>query len=317
MHKDYQFGVNVSLNHIKPQQLPSLIQKIDDLGCGYIRLEFDWYSIFDYTLHDQFIQAMHKRRIRILGLLTGLVHGTIYNLIFLRLHYTPVTKNKEGFLSFVKKICTQYHHYIKHWEIWNEQNTRRFWILQPSPKAYVTLLESTIHTIRQIDKKAQIIAGGLMGNDKEKILFARTGFIPQIKQSPCNKNITAYAFHPYTLSCYFSLSKNKTSYLADFKKNIDLIQASFATPCKEIWITEYGISSKHTHSLTDEDIGWIYSQALLYAKKKHMKLFLWTIIDIQQKHYNWLNPERYFGIITKDFEEKKSYKKLASHRQHI
>jgi hypothetical protein len=310
--RDY-FGVNVSLAFVKPEQLELYIQRIAELGVGWVRLELDWYSKLDLGMHDRFVKAMASRNIRILGLLSGIVPGNITNLLFPGLRFKSPTDNREEYLKFVKEMCKRYSRYIQHWEIWNEENTRRFWIKEPDAESYIDLLEMAIGTIRKINPRAKIVTGGVCGNDVDFMLLAKKGFVARIEASRLRKKVDAYGFHPYIGSCYVELFKKKEAYAKEAEEEMAHFIDRYEKSGKELWITEFGISKVFTFSIGYEDIGWIYSRLLDYACKRKVRLFFWTMMDMDSGDYSRLNPESYFGLLGSKLEKKVSYLALAGY----
>jgi hypothetical protein len=308
--RDY-FGVNVSLAFVKPEQLELFINRIAELGVGWVRLELDWYRKLDLGMHDKFVKAMASRNIRILGLLSGIVPANTINLLFPGLRFKSPADNREEYLKFVSEMCRRYSKYIQHWEVWNEENTRRFWIKEPDAESYIELLEMAIGAIRKIDPRAKIVTGGVCGNDVDFMLLAKKGFVAGIEGSRLRKKVDGYGFHPYIGSCYVELFKKKEAYAKEAEEEIAHFTDRYVKSGKEMWATEFGISKILTFSIGYEDIGWIYSRLLDYACKRKVRLFFWTMMDMDSRDYSVLNPERYFGLLDSKLEKKASYLALA------
>jgi beta-xylosidase len=310
--RDY-FGVNVSLAFVRPEELELFIQRIAELGVGWVRLELDWYRKLDLGMHDRFVKAMASRNIRILGLLSGIVPANTINLLFPGLKFKSPTDNKKEYLTFVRKMCRRYSRYVQHWEVWNEENTRRFWIKEPDAESYIDLLEMAIDNIRKINPKAKIVTGGVCGNDVDFMLLAKRGFVAAVEGSRLRKKVDGYGFHPYIGSCYVELFKRKEAYVKEAEEEMAHFIERYGKSGKELWATEWGISKVLTFSIGYEEIGWIYSRLLDYACEKKVRLFFWTMMDMNSGDYSLLNPERYFGLLDSRLGKKASYLALAGH----
>jgi len=311
-NKDKFFGINVSLEYVNESMLDTFIERVDGLSCGWVRLEFDWYSKQNFRLHDKFVKAMHVRGIKILGLLTGLVHATFKNLFFPHLKFRSPVKHEKDFLGFCGKICRRYSAYINTWEIWNEENTLRFWTTTPDADEYAMLLKNTIKVIKNIQPKAKIVLGGIFGNDLDTVFSSNRGYLARLIVQKATDEVDIYAFHPYSISCYATLTKNKKGYLKDAKDDINKFANAYAYTGKKMWITEYGVSSGYTFSMNDADIGWVYKQLLEHCRSKNIVLFIWTMMDMHSSRYSEFNPERVFGLLDKNMNKKDSYRVLAN-----
>ena len=58
-----------------------------------------------------------------MGLLTGLVIGTMINYVYPSLKYKNPLDDIENYLIYIEKNVTQFKNYIQYWKIWNEANT--------------------------------------------------------------------------------------------------------------------------------------------------------------------------------------------------
>ena len=50
---------------------------------------------------------------------------------------------------------------ITNWQLWNEVNTPGFWLPNPTPQQYASLLKPTANTLRSIDPSAKVVLSGL------------------------------------------------------------------------------------------------------------------------------------------------------------
>ena len=90
----------------------------------------------------------------------------------------PVCDHPEPWLEYVRRTVSHFKDRVKHWEIWNEQNLKHFWVADPDPKAYAQFLKIRTKLSRKIDPEAVVVYGGLAGvpfDYYEKTLQAGAG----------------------------------------------------------------------------------------------------------------------------------------------
>jgi polysaccharide biosynthesis protein PslG len=87
---------------------------------------------------------------------------------------------------------------IRTWQIWNEQNSGKYFRPRPTPKAYFKLLKPAADTIRSGDKNARILLGGLFATPpKPSISMWR--FLDRLyRVKGAKKRFDGVAIHPYS-----------------------------------------------------------------------------------------------------------------------
>ncbi len=143
-----------------------LMQELDlyqSMGFGWIRLDFDWHSIQDrrgrysWTATDRVVQAARERGLRVLAMPA---YTPRWAAVVDDPHSRPA--DMSAFARFVGAAVKRYRPLgIHDWEIWNEPNSRLFWLPRPDARAYARMLALTSRRIRVNDPEATIIAGAL------------------------------------------------------------------------------------------------------------------------------------------------------------
>ena len=80
---------------------------------------------------------------------------------------------------------------VQAYEIWNEENTARFWRPSPEPDRYADLYLQARGAIKAIDPGASVVVGGL-GHGAESFLAAMVAARPEVAGQ-----VDAVALHPY------------------------------------------------------------------------------------------------------------------------
>jgi hypothetical protein len=84
---------------------------------------------------------------------------------------------------------------IRHWQIWNEENSPAFWKPRPDVKQYATLLALSSQAIKARDPGAVVIAGGM--HDAAKHGIKLDAFVRQLYAAGGASSFDAIGVHPY------------------------------------------------------------------------------------------------------------------------
>jgi len=77
--------------------------------------------------------------------------------------HTPPT-HPQDYADFMHAMAARFAGKVAAWEIWNEEDASQWWT-HPDPGAYARLLEASYPAVKSADSQAQVILGGLTGND--------------------------------------------------------------------------------------------------------------------------------------------------------
>jgi hypothetical protein len=142
---------------------------VHDLGAAWVRLTLSWnqaepsrgvYSASYLAEVDNAVSLLRANGARVLvdvGEAPSWETGSSNK-------DTPPT-NDGDYASFVHAMAAHYRGQVSAWEIWNEENTSRFWSTGVSPAAYAALLEASYPAIKSADPAATVLFGGTSLND--------------------------------------------------------------------------------------------------------------------------------------------------------
>jgi hypothetical protein len=303
-------GVNVPANNFSSSQIEKLVRRMNELGNEWIRLEFDFYSPDSLTKHDLLIDLCRKNNIRILGLLTGSVPGNLANLFFPGRKFIPVTAAFGRYQHYVQKTVGRYKGAISRWEVWNEENSLRFWIDKPNPSHYASLLQETYNQIKNIDSRSEVVFGGIMGDDRRKLApFQVTEFVRKCLEERKNLSFDYLNFHPYLMDCYFSW-KNMSWYKQEMRRKIEgIVSYSQSLSSRKILFTEFGISTKWVR-LSSQEIAEIYKYIYALSQKNNIDIYFWALFDSPVHSYEIGTPENGFGLLDANLDPKPVFNSL-------
>jgi polysaccharide biosynthesis protein PslG len=226
----------------------------------------------------------------------------------------------EVFGDYAGYLATHFGDRIKYYEIWNEQNTARFWSPEPNPEHYGKLLKASAQAIREADSDAFIIFGGLCSLDE--YINGPDGFWSFVVQTHeyhpdlCDY-IDALAIHPYTFlqggkpeeELFFD-SWNWPSYTDMILHARDLLER-IGCRDKPIWLTETGWPSI---TIGAENQAAYLVRSLLLTLSVGAEKYMW---------YTFWNgsgnavpvTEDYFGLFSyprEDEQDKPAYRALLA-----
>ena len=100
-----------------------------------------------------------------------------------------VPRRPATFADFMGGLVRRLGPGVDAYEIWNEQNTRRFWSTGPDPAAYTRLLRAAYPAVKRANPAAEVVFGGLSTNDY--------GFVEGAYAAGVKGSFDVMATHPY------------------------------------------------------------------------------------------------------------------------
>ena len=104
------------------------------------------------------------------------------------------------FAAFAAAVAAHFTGRVTQYEVWNEENTERFWTPAPNPAAYGALLVAAADAIHGVDPAAEVILGGLAPNNQ--MITGTWPFLSDVLEAhpTAGARIDAVAVHPYTFA---------------------------------------------------------------------------------------------------------------------
>lgn len=207
--------------------VPKNLELMRQADVAWVRCDFYWDTVENPqgTWHfDHLERVLDQTEARGLNLLVILG----YTVPWAR----PVCDHPEPWLEYVRRTVSHFKDRVKHWEIWNEQNLKSFWVADPDPKAYAQFLRITYKTIKEIDPEAVVVYGGLAGVPFD--------YCEKTLQAGAGRHFDVMNIHPYRggLSTVQEIRK----FLSDIQRFHDLT-VKYCGKDKPLWITEMGWST--------------------------------------------------------------------------
>ncbi len=149
-----------------------------------------------------------------------------------------VPRHARTFGDYIGGLARRLGPGVDAYEIWNEQNTRRFWSTGSDPAAYAKLLRIAYPAVKRANPNAQVVFGGLSTNDY--------GYLEGAYAAGAKGSFDVMATHPYPYCGATSPRATRTavngrmsrdSFLAYREVRATMLAHDDPRP---IWMTEFG-----------------------------------------------------------------------------
>lgn len=127
--------------------------------------------------------------------------------------YAPATKASRGaFARFAAEAVRQYgpggrfwaahpelpYRPMRAWQIWNEQNSPKYYAPAPAPDHYARLVSAAAGAIRGVDRRARVILGGMWGPMGQTDVVPAAPYLRRLYRQPgARASFEGIAVHPY------------------------------------------------------------------------------------------------------------------------
>jgi hypothetical protein len=260
-----------------PGTLSDRLDRLQALGVDIVRVTLDWRATEpdrgteDWALADPLLNGLHERHIQVL----------------LTLYGTPAWANggktenwaptgKFALAGFARKVAERYP-FVKHWEIWNEPNQRR-WLRPTSPQVYVKqLLNPAVAAIHAASPGSQV-AGGATAPRGGHLGVSPVDWIDGMRAA--HAHLDAYAHNPYPLRpgetpWSGGCGHCQTITLATLDRLLVNVRKAFGIHTR-IWLTEYGYQTNPP----DRILGVSYAAQARYVSEAALRAFEAPRVDI-------------------------------------
>ena len=292
-------------------------QAISDVGAGWVRIEFRWneaepqakgsYDANIIARYDRAIDTARAAGAKVLVFVNGAPRWASGSRI-------PMMKpqNPSDYADFVRFVAARYAGRVSAWEVWNEENTSRFWPSGPNPAAYVPLLKAAYPAVKAADPNALVVFGGVSQNDYS--------FIEGAYAAGAKGYFDVMAVHPYPgpnppEAVWHQGGRIGPMAFSGFRE----VRSSMLArgDDKPIWLTEFGWSTT-----TTESWGVTQAQQADYLTRAYKLLESYPYVAIAY-WYNLRNNfwdddadtwETQLGLMRTDFSHKTSYAAFKSYQ---
>jgi hypothetical protein len=228
------------------------------IGVGQVRCDLNWWTVqptgpttFNWAIYDNVVNAAAANGLQILFNVSFTPPWARPNPLPAGTqdpsHVPP--KHTNDFVRFAKAAMERYSPKgkqrvsgvigtVSQWEIWNEPNIVGGWT-PPNPVVYGTFLKNVVFGMRQVDKGATIISGGLAPAGDVGGNISPQEFVAGMAKTGVLSKIDGVGMHPYSFPAYPNEQLN-------FNPIYNAVPATYyvmllnGAGSKKIWATEVG-----------------------------------------------------------------------------
>lgn len=302
-------GISTSLAvRYPPIERQQAVHKIRELDVRWIREDFNWQILepqkgtFNWQPFDETVSLCNENKIHILAILgysSEWASSASPDALGTHEYFPPAIM--EDWKNYVTAVVSRYKNSIKHWEIWNEEDSG-FWQPQADPLAYTNLLKQSYQTIKKIDPKAQVLLGG--------IHITSTEFLTQLLHNQGNKYFDILAIHPYAFS-----SPEKATIAANLQ-NLKQLVDSFGGD-KKIWLTEMGWDTRFSLINQTKQANYLFRFFTLMKTLPFIERVFWYDLRDDVDTGQSQNALLQFGLVEGNFSSKASFHALRTFQQYL
>ncbi len=277
-----------------PALVSARMHELVVIGVGQVRCDLNWWTVqpfnktsFYWSVYDNVVNAAAANHITVLFDVSFTPPWARPNPLPPQTsdpsHVPPL--HVADFVNFVRAAVQRYspvgkkrvstvYGTVSQWEIWNEPNLLGGWT-PPDPARYGKFLKDTAFGIRQVDKKAIIISGGMAPAGNVGGNYAPPDFVKGMAATGVLAKIDGVGIHPYSFPAYPNEEIN-------FNPIFNAVPATYyvmlvnGAGSKKIWATEVGwpTSSQSTDTLRFWDHIQVGTEAY-QAKELPLTLTTW------------------------------------------
>lgn len=203
-----------------------LLDAVKDVGFSFVRTDLYWGEVrsatgWNFSAFDTLVSNLAQRDLGALFIL-GYDHD-LYSP-----KQAPTTPAQlEAFRAYVYQSALHYKKSDVRFEVWNEQDSKQFWLSSPSPSAYRNVLKTAVEAAKAANPKAIISTGGV--TEANRSFIRSVGDISATQAGP-----DAVGVHPYR-------QQYPETVLGDYKTLDQDLSAYHKVP--QLWATELGYPS--------------------------------------------------------------------------
>ena len=297
--------------HYTEERVEKAAALMEEAGVRIVRIDFAWEDIeprqgeFSFAKHERILDALDRHHLKTLAIL----------------HYNPAWRSsapwnsapiQEDYLTYARATIHHFKTRVKYWEIWNEPDSKTYWIPQDGMVAYSRLLKAVYPVIKAEDPSAQVLLGGMTENGPFSLR--------RVYQNAGKDCFDIVNIHPFA----DPIRPHSNQTLKGIYISLMRVMKEFGDEDKPIWFTELGcpgVKKPGTNngwwegmSPTEEQqaqwVTTVYTEALQW---KGVKKIFWAFFRETPDIFHCGVDN--FGLVRDDFSKKLAYEayKRAAH----
>jgi len=275
---------------------------MQEAGIKIVRVDLLWEDIepkkgrYKFKKYDRIVKILDRHEIKTLAVLQ-------YNPRWRKAAWNAAP-DADGYIAYARATVRHFKDRVKYWEIWNEPDSKTYWLPQDELAAYSALLKRVYPAIKEEDPTAQVVLGGMTeaGPYSLRRIYQKVG--PQY--------FDIINIHPF-------VDPKKSTAVETLKgihTSLMRVMVEFNDAEKPIWFTELGAPGVQVNTPKNgwwhgpspseaEQAEWVrtvYREALKF--KGVQKIFWAFFRDTDDFFHNGVDN---FGLVRFDFSKKPAF----------
>ncbi|MET0779705.1 MAG: cellulase family glycosylhydrolase [Candidatus Saccharimonadales bacterium] len=280
-------------------------------GVTWVRIDMQWYTVqpsnansYDWSVYDRAIDAINQHGLKTLAILDYAPAWAATNGCRPNISHKCAPADPQAFATYAAAAASRYTaRGVTSWEIWNEQNSPRFWYPTVDATAYANLLKATYPAIKKVNPTATVITGGLKSADAEDDINP-ADYMLAVYNAGGQPYFDALAAHPYTYPDLPSQPTRSNGWMQMLQ--IYDVAVSQGDATKQIWMTEVGATTGGPHPVSDNLQAQIVDDAIrLHNSYSWAGPLFWY--DYQDLGTNPAKGEDFYGLVRANGSRKPAY----------
>jgi len=213
--------------------------------------------------------------------------------------------NPADYATFIHAMAARYAGRVSAWEVWNEENTTRFWSTGPSAVQYTALLKAAYPAVKSADPNALVLFGGTSGNDYN--------FISEAYAAGAKGSFDVMAVHPYSCHAPGTIVRESNGNIVAGAflgyRTVHSVMVANGDE-KPIWFTEIGWSSSTGGSCSFGEAtqaAYLTEAYKLTDQTPYVQVMCWYNLRNDYWAHDENSVETQYGLLNTNFTPKLAF----------
>jgi hypothetical protein len=214
-------------------------------------------------------------------------------------------ENPADYATFIHYVAARYAGRVSAWEIWNEENTTRFWSTGVNAAQYTALLKDAYPAVKLADPNALVLFGGTSGNDYN--------FISEAYAAGARGSFDVMAVHPYSCHAPGTIVRESDGEIVGGAflgyRTVHNVMVAHGDE-KPIWFTEIGWSSSTGGSCSFGEAtqaAYLTEAYKLTDQTPYVQVMCWYNLRNDYWSHDENSVEAQYGLLNTNFTPKPAF----------
>jgi hypothetical protein len=227
---------------------------------------------------------------------------------------SPPPASPAQYAAFAAEVAARFaRRGVRTFEIWSEPNSAGFWSPKPNPAAYTADLRAAYTSIKETDRAAFVLSGGLGPEANDGTNINAVTFLQDMYADGAKGSFDALGYHPYSYPALPDSYRwwSGWSQMDQTRPSIRSVMDRHGDAGKQIWITEVGAPSAGPGGVGQRRQAAEVTQAITHARTTRwiggLYLYSW-----QDEGTDPASSQDWFGLVTAAGGDKAAYHAVAT-----